>query len=209
MAPFSDLKQKAAKAKDASVKGFQDTKDRYSSVPTAKTNWDYNKPPPPPPPVMRSGSHVKPKPPPPKLPPPPTRYDSASSARTAESSQSSPSPASSSAPRPPPPPIARKSRPPSYQSVSAWQAEVHAQEEEDDRIDWANLSQEDKEVFFSWLDEFFARYLGQPVPLEVTRSPAPAPVAPQPRAPPPASQGLRPGPPPVVASWSKPKLPSS
>jgi transglutaminase-like putative cysteine protease len=28
-----------------------------------------------------------------------------------------------------------------------------------DRIDWANLSPEDKQVFFSWLDEFFAVYL--------------------------------------------------
>jgi len=25
-------------------------------------------------------------------------------------------------------------------------------------IDWARLSQEDKETFFGWLDEFFARY---------------------------------------------------
>jgi hypothetical protein len=25
-------------------------------------------------------------------------------------------------------------------------------------IDWAKLSQEDKETFFGWLDEFFARY---------------------------------------------------
>ncbi|KAH7103455.1 hypothetical protein BKA62DRAFT_655141 [Auriculariales sp. MPI-PUGE-AT-0066] len=29
----------------------------------------------------------------------------------------------------------------------------------DVHIDWANLSQEDKETFFAWLDEFFARYL--------------------------------------------------
>lgn len=28
-----------------------------------------------------------------------------------------------------------------------------------ERIDWANLSQEDKEVFFGWLDEFFAAYI--------------------------------------------------
>jgi hypothetical protein len=30
-------------------------------------------------------------------------------------------------------------------------------------IDWANLSQEDKAVFFGWLDEFFSAYLGTPV----------------------------------------------
>jgi len=28
-----------------------------------------------------------------------------------------------------------------------------------DRIDWANLSGEDKEEFFLWLDEFFSRFL--------------------------------------------------
>lgn len=30
-------------------------------------------------------------------------------------------------------------------------------------IDWTNLTEEDKLVFFSWLDEFFAKYLGVPV----------------------------------------------
>ncbi|KZW03240.1 hypothetical protein EXIGLDRAFT_725696 [Exidia glandulosa HHB12029] len=29
--------------------------------------------------------------------------------------------------------------------------------DDETHVDWANLSQEDKEVFFSWLDEFFAR----------------------------------------------------
>jgi hypothetical protein len=43
-------------------------------------------------------------------------------------------------------------------------------------IDWANLTTEDKEVFFSWLDEFFARYfnLDQP-PRAVTPSPVRGP----------------------------------
>ncbi|KAH9054132.1 hypothetical protein EDB87DRAFT_1796205, partial [Lactarius vividus] len=36
-----------------------------------------------------------------------------------------------------------------------------------DRIDWANLSHQDKQVFFTWLDEFFARYLDQPQPVRV------------------------------------------
>ena len=31
-------------------------------------------------------------------------------------------------------------------------------------IDWANLSVEDKQAFFAWLDEFFARYLNGPPP---------------------------------------------
>ncbi|KAG1720401.1 hypothetical protein EDB19DRAFT_574000 [Suillus lakei] len=31
-------------------------------------------------------------------------------------------------------------------------------------IDWANLSQEDKDEFFGWLDEFFSRYLDIALP---------------------------------------------
>ena len=42
------------------------------------------------------------------------------------------------------------------------------EEAEIDRIDWANLSPEDKEVFFSWLDEFFARYLKVAIPPRAT-----------------------------------------
>lgn len=38
--------------------------------------------------------------------------------------------------------------------------ELEANDEEEKRIDWANLSPEDKHVFFSWLDEFFARPRG-------------------------------------------------
>lgn len=34
----------------------------------------------------------------------------------------------------------------------------------EDHIDWANLSQEDKDEFFSWLDEFFSRYLNIGLP---------------------------------------------
>lgn len=33
-----------------------------------------------------------------------------------------------------------------------------------DKINWVNLSYEDKQAFFTWLDEFFARYLDQPQP---------------------------------------------
>jgi hypothetical protein len=33
-----------------------------------------------------------------------------------------------------------------------------------DHIDWANLSQDDKDEFFSWLDEFFSLYLDIALP---------------------------------------------
>lgn len=39
-------------------------------------------------------------------------------------------------------------------------AKASAQNDMSD-IDWANLSREDKEEFFKWLDEFFARYLAK------------------------------------------------
>jgi Wiskott-Aldrich syndrome protein len=39
----------------------------------------------------------------------------------------------------------------------------HVQPTIEDDIDWANLSKEDKEVLFSWFDEFFTRLLGVPV----------------------------------------------
>ena len=103
-------------------------------------------------------------------PPPPLR---STSSRSAESSSS----ASVSA-RPPPPPVHRTSRPDaaplpvlprrnpstidhSSSSVRAYGDEQ--QRESADRINWSNLSPEDKQAFFSWLDEFFSQYLGRPV----------------------------------------------
>lgn len=44
-------------------------------------------------------------------------------------------------------------------------------------IDWANLSVKDKQVFFSWLDEFFARHSGKVLPPRNTND-AIAPAAP-------------------------------
>ena len=52
---------------------------------------------------------------------------------------------------PPPPPVRR---------TLQTKQEVHAQDDHEQHIDWTNLSQEDKEVFFSWLDEFFGRFNG-------------------------------------------------
>ncbi|KAL0952791.1 hypothetical protein HGRIS_007016 [Hohenbuehelia grisea] len=55
MPTFAELRERAAKAADAGKSKFQDTKDRHSSVPIAKTNWDpYSKKPPPPPPPAKA-----------------------------------------------------------------------------------------------------------------------------------------------------------
>ncbi|KAF9478570.1 hypothetical protein BDN70DRAFT_879805 [Pholiota conissans] len=185
MPSFADLKAKAAGAANSGKDKFNHVRDRNTSVPMKKTNWDpYSgeSAPPPPPPRSLVNSKTKPKPLAP-LPPPPSRTGSAAISAASSSSRSSVSPVpppplpsrSSATPPPPPPrkaaptiphssvspspvpsmgsgppPIVRSTRPDlrTYRGVSAVEPE----------IDWTNLTPEDKEVFFSWLDEFFANF---------------------------------------------------
>ncbi|KAH9061921.1 hypothetical protein EDB87DRAFT_1682587 [Lactarius vividus] len=52
-----------------------------------------------------------------------------------------------------------------------------------DRIDWGNLSHQDKQVFFTWLDESFARYLDQPrTSVRITPVDGPGTSTPLPRS---------------------------
>lgn len=53
-----------------------------------------------------------------------------------------------------PPPLVRSTRP----DIQHRRVAAAAQVDSGDRIDWANLSPEDKQTFFSWLDEFFANF---------------------------------------------------
>ncbi|GLB44593.1 hypothetical protein LshimejAT787_1702200 [Lyophyllum shimeji] len=178
MAPsLAELKAKAVKAKDASVSKIQKARDNNTSVPMAKTNWDpYSKQPPPPPPPPRVSTNTRPAPsfpPPPPAPgrpavlPPPSRAPSLPSRSPAPASPSPPAPGPP--PRPPPrsvpsstlptsgpPPIVRSTRPDLASRVLDKEAEPE--------IDWTNLSAEDKEVFFSWLDEFFSKALNIDIP---------------------------------------------
>ena len=41
--------------------------------------------------------------------------------------------------------------------------QLHESDAEQTEIDWANLTEQDRQVFFSWLDEFFTHLLGVPV----------------------------------------------
>ncbi len=68
---------------------------------------------------------------------------------------------------PPPPPVKRATRPLISSSGSApgppllqrsMSLTTYASQEPE--LDWRNLSQQDKEVFFSWLDEFFEHSYG-------------------------------------------------
>lgn len=175
MAPFNvaDLKARATKAKDYTSEKFTNTRDRYSSAQSKDINWETEefkrkKPPPLPPPLRRSkpgedGSEH-------------ARNGSVSSVVDGSESQG-PSPVVSkpSVPlpptrgRPPLPPVRRGSiqseRPSSTSSPVAQDPSPTrvAPSRTGSKIDWANLSQEDKQVFFGWLDEYFARYLGSSV----------------------------------------------
>ena len=53
----------------------------------------------------------------------------------------------------PSPAVLLKSSTPQFHDSDAKQTE----------IDWANLTEQDRRVFFSWLDEFFTHLLGVPV----------------------------------------------
>ncbi|KAI0632811.1 hypothetical protein C8Q77DRAFT_1119858 [Trametes polyzona] len=262
MPTLAELKNKAAKVKDASISSLSNTKDRLSSQPSKNINWNAeikSKPPPPPkpafkppPPPSRTSSvtsnvssnvsSTSSKPPVPPVPlrkafgsatpslarsvssvsqassvspsPPPRPPPRSINSHAAPSASPSPPPSvSSGLPPGPPPPIRRETRPdqPHPQPPSAPQPppsrnlappppirRVQQDEADIDRIDWANLSPEDKQEFFSWLDEFFGRYLGVPVPprsatdtVKTVRGPpggqAPTPklpMAPRPPAPP-------------------------
>ncbi|KAF8438542.1 hypothetical protein L210DRAFT_3676697 [Boletus edulis BED1] len=161
MVNFAELKAKAEKAKDVSVTKMTNTRDRYTSVPSSKANWDPHwkraspgsgastsafastgRAPPPPPPsrsrpdVIASGA----------LPVVP-RASRPSDGETDDS--------------PVPPPFIP--RPPPTRAAGGYPPSPRVSSHDvvdSDRIDWANLSAEDKEAFFGWLDEFFSGYLG-------------------------------------------------
>ncbi|KAI0696393.1 hypothetical protein C8T65DRAFT_814378 [Cerioporus squamosus] len=196
MPTFAELRNKAAKMADATGSKITNTKDRMQSQPSKKINWDPDhvkpKPPPPPKPPMpppppsrtSSGSSISTKATSQAnkvKPPVPVRRAgssaSAASSLTRPVSQASHSSSTSLGVPPGPPPIIRRetrpdsvSPPPAYPSSASLPriTEPQADEADIDRIDWANLSPEDKQTFFSWLDEFFARYLHVAIPPRTT-----------------------------------------
>ncbi|KIK95703.1 hypothetical protein PAXRUDRAFT_365975 [Paxillus rubicundulus Ve08.2h10] len=151
MVNFAELKAQAAKAKDTSVTKMTNTRDKYISVPSSKTNWDPNWKRAPPPPPSRGSASSASRPPP------------------ALSSRSRPDITSENLSVVPPLPVPRGSRPvggspppPTYippPPPTRLASGYPPSPRDVDRIDWTNLSPEDKEEFFGWLDEFFSRYL--------------------------------------------------
>ena len=199
------MKDRAVKAKDYTVTKATHTRDHMVSQPSKKINWDPNHRRPPPPPVVKPKNSDL-------YAPPPSRTSSTASSTT-KNTPTSPSPpnvpvrpsvphrdshpASVTPPPVAPPRIHRETRPdsvspppPPIRSV-AITSRASTLSADDEKIDWANLSPEDKQVFFSWLDEFFAKHLNLSVPprsVEGTKrgieKPAtPSVAAPAPRAP--------------------------
>jgi len=163
MPSFADLKDRASKAKDSGVSRFNSTRNKYTSASSKDMDWDPNHKAPPVPPPSAKPSTSSPRP---TFPPPPPR--------TGQPSRSSTGP---------PPPVARDTRPdyvppPSYaSSVPAPRPpprRTTSTQNSPEEIDWANLSQEDKDVFFSWLDEFFSRYLNISLPTSTSQADEPA-----------------------------------
>ncbi|KAH9916277.1 uncharacterized protein BXZ73DRAFT_53896 [Epithele typhae] len=182
-----ELRNKAAKIADAGSTKITNTRDRMQSQPSKKINWDADikskpppppKPPRPPPPPSRIGStnsseRSLPASSSAKAPVPPVPLRRAgSSAAPPPSLSRSDSVVSylSAAPSGPPPTIRRDTRPDAAASAVGKSSETmpppprivepRASHGADvDRIDWTNLSPEDKQELFTWLDEFFSRHL--------------------------------------------------
>ncbi|OCH88502.1 hypothetical protein OBBRIDRAFT_734332 [Obba rivulosa] len=142
-----DLKDRASKAKDFTSSKLSNTRDRYSSQSSKNINWNATIKPPPPPPSKPPALQAH-------LPPP---------SRTHNRNDTTPPPLVRKDTRPdsvsPAPPAPYRATSAQVTSNRHSGLSVGAR----DRIDWANLSSEDKNVFFSWLDEFFGRYFGRPV----------------------------------------------
>ncbi|PSR72997.1 hypothetical protein PHLCEN_2v11101 [Hermanssonia centrifuga] len=163
----SDLKSRAVKAKDASVYKISNTRDKFTSTSSKKYEWDPNQKPPPPPPPQRSTSsvvtHAR------------TQSNMSNSSRTSSPISPPPSRTLHSGPAstlPGPPPIKRDTRPdhtplhtPSPPPLPVHSAPGHTHTRGDpEHIDWINLSPEDKQALFAWLDEFFERFLNIKIP---------------------------------------------
>lgn len=157
------------------------------SVPMARTNWDpYSgeRPPPPPPPRSVINQNTKPLKP---LLPPPSRTASSTASLNRTNSERLASPLPSRPPSSPALPLSRNhsisispqidpphaplqtkpssgktlpdvGHPPSIHRSTRPDLQIHKQTPVELEIDWVNISPEDKEVLFIWLDEFFANF---------------------------------------------------
>lgn len=141
MPSFAELRERAAKAKDASVSKLHNTRDKYTSTPSKNLSWDANHKRPPPVPLAaghtRNTSRDTATPPPP---PPPQRGPPL--VRTDTRPDHTPSPTLN-------------------ERKSAFHRRSKSEGARDGKkkVDWKNLSKDDKRVFFGWLDEFFGRKL--------------------------------------------------
>jgi len=199
---LASIKEKAGDAKDYSAKRIA----RLQSPASKNLNWDMSKPPPPPAPPERKASQTRSRPP-----PPPHPMKSTSPTEEAPPRPAIPSRRSSTlrspvgAPQPPSRPVIpsrpvvpERPSPPAQRRPPAISPPVSSpprsypevqKEVEPDRIDWANLSYEDKQEFFSWLDEFFAPRMNKSLPPRSTAGTAHRVPALRPPVPPASAAG--------------------
>jgi hypothetical protein len=143
--------------------------DHKRSISASSSPISYSPPPPPrlPPPARTASQINVPEPSPPPVPPsraPPVVHRNSRPDTVPTVKPPAPPPRSPLVPpvRSPPVPPPRSSPTPQNSPVpSRAQAPPPAAS---GKIDWVNLSQSDKEVFFSWLDEFFERRLNIKIP---------------------------------------------
>ncbi|KAI5991989.1 hypothetical protein F5J12DRAFT_897356 [Pisolithus orientalis] len=173
MVNFAELKAKAEKAKDAGVAKVVNTKDRYSSISSSKTTWDPNwkrgtprsstSSPPPPPPPRPTGAQGRGVVNTDELPPSPSRSSRPGTTISPGDVTPNPSPVHLNSP---PPKRSSSGYPPNHKRTNSYADNTM------DRIDWTNLSADDKEEFFRWLDEFFSRYLNVELGPRTSRVPS-------------------------------------
>ncbi|KAH8101296.1 hypothetical protein BXZ70DRAFT_935507 [Cristinia sonorae] len=197
------------KARDIGKSKFSETRDRFSSQPSRNFDTSAKPPPPPPPPGRSPASHDRtssmtarssfapppshPSPPPPSAPsapPLPQRQSSGSSAGVSPS---------------PPPPVARRFPRPDDSTASHSASPLsrnNSTGSDQTKIDWTNLTQEDKLAFFALLDEYFESRRGVGGGLTVPsvgRGPSQSVKHVE-------ELGEEPGaPPPPIRAWSRPK----
>ncbi|KAI0085540.1 hypothetical protein BDY19DRAFT_1020933 [Irpex rosettiformis] len=166
MPSFAELRERAAKARDTGLTKLHDTRDKYSSRSSKDASWNPDSrhtipapsTPPADPPHTSSAAPTRPRP------PPPPRHGSLMA-----SSDSHPDHHDHEDSHPPTLPSRShydqaQPNPPAYTQASESTLTP--------KVDWANMTVEDKETLFSWLDEFFESRFNITIPKRNSNSTA-------------------------------------
>ncbi|KIJ53522.1 hypothetical protein M422DRAFT_25388 [Sphaerobolus stellatus SS14] len=136
----AQLKEKASEAKTSGTKGFNNLRDRFNAAGEGTSTPEHapRKPPPPPKRAMAA-------------PPPPFRTSPQEMHAPVKRASALPPPV-----RRPNPVLPESSS--NNSTTSSHQSQATVASEETKEIKWSQLTSADKEIFFGWLDEYFARF---------------------------------------------------